>query len=126
MWPDDPHARVLGEVAQAAGGRVPVHPGAAVVGEDRAAGPVRGGAVDGPADRGGQRDQARLAFLAITHRNERTNCPWLEPFQIDAPMSPTAIDGRALLERRRTPGYERPWPQEALASIAVPGVECVR
>jgi hypothetical protein len=29
MWPGDPHARVLGEVAQAAGGGVPVHPGAA-------------------------------------------------------------------------------------------------
>jgi hypothetical protein len=26
-------------------------------------------------------NQARLAFLAITHRNKRTNCPWLEPFQ---------------------------------------------
>ena len=31
-------------------------------------------------------DQARLAFLAVTHRYERTNCLWLEPFQIDALM----------------------------------------
>jgi hypothetical protein len=27
-------------------------------------------------------DQARLAFLAVTHRHKRTNCLWLEPFQI--------------------------------------------
>jgi len=27
-------------------------------------------------------DQARLAFLAVTHRYERTHCLWLEPFQI--------------------------------------------
>jgi hypothetical protein len=50
MWPGDPHARVLGEVAQAAGGGVPVHPGAAAVEQDRPAGPVCGGAVDGLAD----------------------------------------------------------------------------
>ena len=27
-------------------------------------------------------NQARLAFLAVTHRYKRTNCLWLEPFQI--------------------------------------------
>jgi len=64
MWPGDPHARVLGEVAQAAGGGVPVHPGAAAVEQDRPAGPACGGAVDGPADRRGQRDQDDLGALA--------------------------------------------------------------
>jgi len=27
-------------------------------------------------------NRARLAFLAVTHRYKRTNCLWLEPFQI--------------------------------------------
>jgi hypothetical protein len=27
-------------------------------------------------------NQARLAFLAVTHRYNRTHCLWLEPFQI--------------------------------------------
>ena len=27
-------------------------------------------------------NQARLAFLAVTHRYERINCLWLEQFQI--------------------------------------------
>ena len=31
-------------------------------------------------------NQARLAFLAVTHRYKRTHCLWLEQFQIDAPM----------------------------------------
>jgi hypothetical protein len=47
MWPGDRHARVLGEVAQAAGG-VPAHPGTAAVEQYRPAGPVGGGAVDRP------------------------------------------------------------------------------
>ena len=67
MWgcgPGDSHARVLGEVAQAAGGGVPVHPGAAGIEQDRPAGPLRYGAVDGPADRRGQRDQDDLGALA--------------------------------------------------------------
>jgi hypothetical protein len=108
MWPDDPHARVLGEVAQAADGRVPVHPGAAAVEQDRAAGPVRGGTVDGPADRGGQRDQARLAFFAIAHRNERTNCPWLGPFQIPAEhlLVPRRVHARVLTPRTASYGYD--------------------
>jgi hypothetical protein len=64
MWPGDPYARVLGEVAQAAGGGVSVHPGAAAVEQDRPAGPARGGAVDGPADRRRQLDQDDLGALA--------------------------------------------------------------
>ncbi len=64
MWPGDPYARVLGQVPQAAGGGVPVHPGAAAVEQDRPAGPAGGGAVDGPADCRGQRDQDDLGALA--------------------------------------------------------------
>ncbi len=64
VWPGDPYACVLGEVAQAAGGGVPVHPGAAAVEQDRPAGPVRDGAVNGPADCRGQRDQDHLGALA--------------------------------------------------------------
>ena len=65
MWPGDPHARVLGEVAQAAGGGMPVHPGAAPIEQDRSAGPVGYGPVGyGPADRRGQRDQDDLGALA--------------------------------------------------------------
>jgi hypothetical protein len=43
---------------------MPVHPGAAAVEQDRPAGPVGDGAVDGPADRRGQRDQDDLGALA--------------------------------------------------------------
>jgi hypothetical protein len=60
----DPDAGGLGELVQAAGGRVPVHPGAAAVEQDR---PARAGSdcpVDGPADRGWQRDQDDLGALA--------------------------------------------------------------
>jgi hypothetical protein len=64
VWPGDPYACVLGEVAQAAGGGVPVHPGAAAVEQDRPASPVCGGAVGGPADRRGQRDQDDLGAFA--------------------------------------------------------------
>jgi hypothetical protein len=53
------------ELPQAAGGGVPVHPGTAAVDEeDRAAHPARDCAVDGPADRWGQRDEDDLAALA--------------------------------------------------------------
>ena len=55
--PDDPYAGSLGEPAQAPGGRVPVHPGAACVEQDRSAGPGTCGLVDGAADSGRQRDQ---------------------------------------------------------------------
>ncbi len=53
-----------GEVPQAAGGRVPVHPGAAAVQQDRPAGPGACGPVDGPADRWRQRNQDDLGALA--------------------------------------------------------------
>jgi hypothetical protein len=48
----------------AAGGGVPVHPGVAAVAQDRSAGAVGEGAVDGPAGRGRQRDQHDLAAFA--------------------------------------------------------------
>jgi hypothetical protein len=54
----------LGQVAQAAGGRVPVHSGAAAVEQDRPADPAGDCPVDGPADRVRQRDQDDLGALA--------------------------------------------------------------
>ncbi len=54
----------LGEVVQAAGGRVPVHPGAAAVEQDRPARARADRPVDGPADRGRQRHQDNLGALA--------------------------------------------------------------
>ena len=53
-----------GEPAQAAGGRVPVHPGAAPVQQDRPAGPCGYCPVDGPSDGGRQRDQDNLGAFA--------------------------------------------------------------
>jgi len=53
----------LGDVAQAAGGRVPVHPGAAGVQQDRPAVPEADCPVEGPADRWWQRDQDDLGAL---------------------------------------------------------------
>ena len=56
---------ILGEPPQAAGRRVPVHPGAAAVEQDRPAGPAGDRLVDGPADGWRQRDQDDLgAFTA--------------------------------------------------------------
>jgi hypothetical protein len=49
---------------KAAGGRVPVHPGAAAVEQDRPAHAGSGRPVDGPADRWRQRDQDDLGALA--------------------------------------------------------------
>jgi hypothetical protein len=54
----------FGEVPQAAGGGVPVHPGAAAVQQDRPAVPEVYRPVDGPADRGRQRHQDDLGALA--------------------------------------------------------------
>ena len=54
--PADPEAGGLGELAQAAGGCKPVHPGAAGVHQDRPAVPRAGRPVDGPADRRWQRE----------------------------------------------------------------------
>ena len=64
MCPGDLDASGLGEVLQPAGGRGPVHPGAAAVEQDRPAGAVCGRPVDGPADCWRQRDQDHLGALA--------------------------------------------------------------
>jgi hypothetical protein len=64
MRPGDRHAGLPRELPKAAGGRAPVHPGTAAVEQDGAAHPARNGAVDGPAERGRQRDQDDLAALA--------------------------------------------------------------
>jgi hypothetical protein len=64
MGPGDLDAGGLGEVPQAAGGRMAVHPGAAGVQQDRPAVPHADRPVDGPADRGRQRDQDDLGSLA--------------------------------------------------------------
>ena len=62
--PADPEAGGLGELAQAAGGCMPVHPGAAAVEQDRPARARSDRPVDGPADGGGQQDQDDLGALA--------------------------------------------------------------
>ena len=64
MRPGHLDAGGLGEPVQAAGGRVPVHPGAAGVQQDRPADSGGYRAVEGPADRGRQRDQDDLGALA--------------------------------------------------------------
>jgi hypothetical protein len=64
MCPCDLDAGGFGEVPQAAGGRVPVHPGAAAVEQDRPAHPAAGRPVDGPADGGRKRDQDDLGPFA--------------------------------------------------------------
>ena len=53
-----------GEPAKAAGGRVPVHPGAAAVEQDWSVSAVGDRPVDGPADRWRQRDEDDLGALA--------------------------------------------------------------
>ena len=64
VCPGDLDAGGFGEVAQATSGRVPVHPGAATVEQDRPAHPAVGCPVDGPGDGGRQRDQDHLGALA--------------------------------------------------------------
>jgi hypothetical protein len=64
MCPGDLDTDGSGEVAQAAGGRVPVHPGAAGVQQDRPAVPIADRPVDGPANGGRQWDQDDLGALA--------------------------------------------------------------
>ena len=51
MCPGDLDAGGFREPVQAAGGRVPVHPGAAGIQQDRPVIPESGRPVDGPADR---------------------------------------------------------------------------
>jgi len=62
--PGDLDAGGFGESPQAPGGRVPVHPGAAAVEQDRTARAVSDRPVDGPPDRGRQRHQDDLGALA--------------------------------------------------------------
>jgi len=62
--PGDPDSGCFGEPAEAAGGGVAVHPGAAAVEQDGPAGSSTGRAVDGPSDSWWQRDQDDLAALA--------------------------------------------------------------
>jgi len=63
----DLNARCSGELTEAAGRGVPVHPGAAAVQQDRAARTGSGRLVDGPAHCGRQRHQDDLgAFAAHT------------------------------------------------------------
>ena len=57
-------ARACGEPSQAAGGRVPVHPAAAAVEQDRPMRAVGDGSVNGPADGRRQRYQDNLGALA--------------------------------------------------------------
>jgi len=64
MRPGDLDAGGFGQPVQAPGGGVPVHPGAAAVEQDRPADPGGYGPVDGPDDRGRQRDQEDLGALA--------------------------------------------------------------
>jgi hypothetical protein len=64
VCPGDLDASVRGEVPEAAGGCMPVHPGAAGVQQDRPAGSGACGPVESPADRGWQRDQDDLGALA--------------------------------------------------------------
>jgi hypothetical protein len=62
--PGDPHPSGIGQAPQAAGGGVAVHPVAAAVEQDGAAGTGGYGPVDGPRDGGWQRDQDDLGAFA--------------------------------------------------------------
>ncbi len=59
-----PQPGAASEAPKAAGGRVAVHPGAAVVEQDRPVVPQAGGPVDRAADGGWQRDLDHLAAFA--------------------------------------------------------------
>jgi len=60
----DLHTGGIGEVAQAPGGGMTVHPGTTAMEQDRPTGPVADRAVDGPPDRRWQRDLDHLGALA--------------------------------------------------------------
>jgi hypothetical protein len=66
MRPGDPHASIVSQVPEAAGGHVAVHPGAAAVEQDRPAGPGADRTVDGSPDGGRQRDERDLGPLPHT------------------------------------------------------------
>jgi hypothetical protein len=61
MCPGDPGSCCVGEPPEPPGGGMPVHPHAVAVKQDRPGVTAVHGAVDGPADRRGQRDQDDLA-----------------------------------------------------------------
>jgi hypothetical protein len=63
MRPGDPDPSLLCQMPQAPGSRMPVHPHAAGVQQDRPAIPAAYGPADGPADRWWQRDKDNLAPL---------------------------------------------------------------
>jgi hypothetical protein len=67
--PGDPDSGGFSEAAEAPGGGVAVHAGAAAVKQDRPSGPGTDGAVDSPSDGWRQRDQDDLAALA-THAQD--------------------------------------------------------
>jgi len=62
--PGDPHSGGFGEPPQAPGGGMAVHPHAAAVEQDRAAGAGADRPVDGSPDRWRQRDQDHLGAFA--------------------------------------------------------------
>jgi hypothetical protein len=96
--PGDPDPGGPGEVAQAAGGRVPVHPGAAGVQQDRPARAGAGRPVDGPADRGRQRDQDDLGALA---RLLSMQCPPGSGFLVE--LAVTIQDGTGFVFTSQNP-----------------------
>ena len=85
-------------MAQAAGGRVPVHPGAAGVQQDRPARAGAGRPVDGPADRGRQRDQDDLGALA---RLLSMQCPPGSGFLVE--LAVTIQDGTGFVFTSQNP-----------------------
>jgi hypothetical protein len=64
MCPGEPDSRCSGKPAEPAGGSMPVHPRATAVEQQRPGSVAADGAVDGPADCRGQRDQDDLAAFA--------------------------------------------------------------
>ena len=65
VWPGDPHASRFGQVPQAAGSGVAVHPGAAAIEQDRPTGAGADRAVNGPAD--GWRERTRTTLVHLPH-----------------------------------------------------------
>jgi hypothetical protein len=64
-------------------------------------------------------NQARLAFLAVTHRYKRTNCLWLEPFQIADYLRASAF-GRRLHVKHGSPCSGAAVIAEALRECGCP------
>ena len=78
MSPADPDSRCLGQAPEPPGGGMPVEPRAVAVEQDRPGVTAVHGAVDGPADRRGQRNQGDRASAGpdpIRNR-EASRCGW--------------------------------------------------